>query len=94
MKVLKTTQSGYTGFLHDEYTVLPDTTDRIAATSVTATWKYSSRPPCFNTAYATAKTAMCEAFFGPARGGVYSPAVQTTLYDMGKAVVQRVPQVR
>lgn len=39
-QVLKTTQSGYVGFLRDEYTMLPEVTDRILATSVTATWKY------------------------------------------------------
>ncbi len=38
-QVLKTTQSGYAGFLHDEFTTLPDVTDRIVATSITATWK-------------------------------------------------------
>lgn len=38
-QVLKTTQSGYSGFLHDKYTVLKDTSERIVATSITATWK-------------------------------------------------------
>lgn len=39
MKVLKTTQSGYEGFLHDKYTVLKDTRERIVATSITSTWR-------------------------------------------------------
>jgi urate oxidase len=39
LKVLKTTQSGYEGFLRDEFTLLPEVRDRIMATSVTATWK-------------------------------------------------------
>ena len=38
-KVLKTTQSGYVGYLRDKYTLLPETEDRIAATSITATWR-------------------------------------------------------
>ena len=38
--MLKTTQSGYVGYLKDEFTLLPETTDRIAATSITATWRY------------------------------------------------------
>ena len=38
-KVLKTTQSGYEGFLHDKYTLLPDSHDRILATAITCTWK-------------------------------------------------------
>jgi urate oxidase len=39
LKVLKTTQSGYEGFLRDEFTLLQEVRDRIMATSVTATWK-------------------------------------------------------
>jgi hypothetical protein len=39
LKVLKTTQSGYEGFLRDAFTLLPEVRDRIMATSVTATWK-------------------------------------------------------
>lgn len=38
-QVLKTTQSGYSGFAHDRFTTLPDVADRIVATSVTATWR-------------------------------------------------------
>ena len=38
-QVLKTTQSGYEGFLHDKYTLLPDTRERMMATSITSTWK-------------------------------------------------------
>lgn len=37
--MLKTTQSGYEGYLRDQYTLLPETRDRIMATSVAATWK-------------------------------------------------------
>ena len=39
LKVLKTTQSGYSGFKKDRFTTLPDVEDRIVASSVTATWK-------------------------------------------------------
>ena len=37
LKLLKTTQSGYSGFIHDELTTLPDCRDRIVASAVTAT---------------------------------------------------------
>lgn len=39
-QVLKTTQSGYAGFLHDSFTTLPDTDDRIVATNITAQWRW------------------------------------------------------
>jgi urate oxidase len=38
--VLKTTDSSFSGFPRDRYTTLPETEDRIFATSVTASWKY------------------------------------------------------
>ena len=41
--VLKTTGSGWEGFLRDRYTSLPETTDRILATIITARWSYSGR---------------------------------------------------
>lgn len=47
LKVLKTTQSGYEGYLKDEYTLLGETRDRIMATSVTATWKVGFSCVCF-----------------------------------------------
>ena len=41
MNVLKTAQSGFVGFLRDELTTLPETTDRLFGTAVTAEWSYS-----------------------------------------------------
>src|SRR5690242_2561690 len=39
--VLKTTDSAFSGFPRDKYTTLPETRDRILATSITATWTYA-----------------------------------------------------
>lgn len=39
MSVLKTTQSGYEGYLKDKYTVLKETKERMMATTITCTWK-------------------------------------------------------
>jgi len=36
MLVLKTTNSGFEGYLHEQYTTLPETDDRILATVVVA----------------------------------------------------------
>ncbi|KAG2445842.1 hypothetical protein HXX76_000446 [Chlamydomonas incerta] len=92
LSLLKTTQSGYEGFLRDQFTVLPEVNDRIMASTVTCTWKYSAPPPCYDAAYAAAKQGLLDAFLGPARGGVYSPSVQYTLYNMAKNILDRVPQ--
>lgn len=94
LSVLKTTQSGYEGFLRDQYTLLPEVRDRIMATTVTCTWKYTALPPCYDAAFAAAKSGLVDAFYGPAKGGIYSPSVQYTLYDMAKRLLDRVPQVR
>src|SRR5579875_1045489 len=42
MTVLKTAQSAFVGFIRDELTTLPETTDRLFGTSVTATWSYTA----------------------------------------------------
>src|SRR5712691_10393360 len=40
--VLKTAESAFSGFPRDRYTTLPDTRDRLLATSITAAWQYAS----------------------------------------------------
>ncbi|XP_030447482.1 uricase-2 isozyme 2-like isoform X2 [Syzygium oleosum] len=40
LSVLKTTMSGFEGFIRDEYTALPETRERMLATEVTATWRF------------------------------------------------------
>ncbi len=43
--VLKTTRSGFVGFIRDEYTTLPEATDRILSTAIKATWRYGVLVP-------------------------------------------------
>ena len=98
LKVLKTTQSGYEGFLHDEYTLLPDTRERILATSMSSTWKYCSKKinsmtVDYDATYKNVLDACLGTFFGPMATGVYSPSVQFTLHEMGKKVMETVPLV-
>lgn len=90
LRVLKTTQSGYEGFLVDKHTALKDTRERIFATAVDVDWTWSKPPGCYDNAYTAVYDALAENFFGPPRGGVYSPSVQYTLYQMGSAAVERV----
>ena len=86
--VLKTTQSGYEGFIHDSFTSLPDTRERLFATSVTAKWRYDTAPSCWNGAYGRSREAILRGFFGPPKGGVYSPSVQKTLFEMGQLAIE------
>jgi urate oxidase len=92
MSVLKTTQSGYEGYLKDKYTMLKETKERMMATTITSTWKYSG--PCdYDAAFEGVKAAIFEGFYGPADKGVYSPSVQFTLFEMGKLALAKVKEV-
>merc|ERR1712072_1231207 len=76
LRLCKTTQSGYEGFLHDRYTLLPDTRERLLASSITASWSYSKGTTySFDKEYEAVKAKMVEAFFGHPKTGVYSPSV-------------------
>lgn len=43
LTVLKTAQSGFVGYIKDELTTLPETTDRLFGTAVNAQWSYTPR---------------------------------------------------
>jgi urate oxidase len=79
--VLKTTESAFAGFPRDQYTTLPDTTDRIMATSITAAWTYRPGATDFS-ARATVRRALAEAF-----AAHDSRSVQHTLYAMAQAAL-------
>lgn len=90
LSVLKTTQSGFENFIHDRLTVLPDVKERMLASSLTATWRYSVRPASgYSQTYKAVQTLLLNTFFGPPEVGVYSPSVQNTLFLMAEAVMKR-----
>jgi urate oxidase len=86
--VLKTTGSGWEGYLHDEYTSLAETDDRIMATEITARWSYRDTDVDFTAAWHDVRRIVLEAF-----GDHYSPSVQFTLHRMGQAVLEARPEV-
>ncbi len=86
--VLKTTGSGWEGFLRDRYTSLTETSDRILATIITARWSYRGRDINFGAAWREVRRTILEAFCDH-----YSPSVQFTLHHMGKAVLDALPEV-
>src|SRR5271157_5255485 len=63
LEVIKTTGSGFAGFLRDEYTTLVDTTDRIFATSIDATWAFlPAAAPDYNAVFEAALRVIPETF--------------------------------
>jgi len=86
--VLKTTGSGFSGYPKDQYTTLPETDDRILATSITAQWKYERMPLDVDGAWNSVRTTIINVF-----AGHDSKSVQQTAYAIGEAVLEAVPQI-
>lgn len=83
--VMKSTGSEFHGFLKDRYTTLAETDDRILATSLTARWRYqhATKPGNWDQAHAQIRQILLERF-----ADVHSLALQQTLWEMGKAVLE------
>ncbi|GFZ76856.1 factor-independent urate hydroxylase [Nesterenkonia alkaliphila] len=93
LTVLKSTGSEFTGFPRDEYTTLPETTDRIMATDISARWLYQDDAAQagsvdFDAVFAQVKQIVLEQF-----AAVHSLSLQQTLYAAGSAVLEAVPQI-
>jgi len=86
--ILKSSHSAFAGFPRDEYTTLPETDDRIFATSLTATWRYHDLDVSFDTAWRAVHKALLESF-----AEHHSASVQHTLHAMGQAVIESVDDV-
>jgi urate oxidase len=86
--ILKTTSSGWEGFLREQYTTLPDTNDRILATVVTANWHYNKPDVDYDQVWAGVWQQILSTFTDH-----YSPSMQATLYQMGKAVLERFEEI-
>jgi len=82
--VLKSTGSEFHGFLRDGYTTLKETRDRIMATSLVARWRYAGTDVDWNGTYAGVRALLLARF-----AQVHSLALQQTLWEMGKAVLEK-----
>ena len=81
--ILKSTRSEFHGFYEDAYTVLQPTTDRVMATSLVAKWRFTTTEVDWNEVYEGVKAILVKQF-----AVVHSLALQQTLYEMGKAVLE------
>lgn len=88
LAVLKTTGSAFRGFLVDELTVLPETDDRVLATTITADWDYTGTDVDFATSAGEVRRLLVDTF-----AEHHSLALQHTLYTMGEAVLAQRPEV-
>jgi urate oxidase len=104
MTVLNSTGSEFRGYIKDEYTTLPETRDRVLATTVNAEWLHTGGSPGRTTAdentadgnTADGNTAPdWDALYSAARrslleafASTHSLSLQQTLYAMGRQVLR------
>jgi urate oxidase len=86
--VMKTARSAFSGFPRDEYTTLRDTDDRIMATKVTAIWRYGSPDLATDALHGAVQATLLEVF-----ADHDSPSVQTSIWLMARAILERHEEV-
>ena len=86
--ILKTAGSEFVGFIKDSLTTLPETTDRLFATSLGARWNYLSPRVPFLSLRSKVRDALLNVFAAHA-----SKSVQHTLYAMGESALANVPEI-
>jgi urate oxidase len=97
LHVLKSTGSQFWGYIHDEYTTLPETWDRILSTEVDATWRWKSfggldavkaGSSKFDEAWSAAREITLKTFAED-----NSASVQNTMFRMADQILAVMPQV-
>jgi urate oxidase len=86
--ILKSTASGFENFLRDEFTTLPETSDRICATKLKATWMFARKPKSYPATNEKILDAMLVTF-----AKNFSPSVQVTLFQMGEAALKTAKEI-
>jgi urate oxidase len=86
--ILKTTASGFAGFPRCEFTTLPETDDRIFATSATGEWTFGA--PLAEIDFPAVRAAVMAELLR-VFATEYSPSVQRTLFQMGEAALAAAP---
>ncbi|GAA3567537.1 urate oxidase [Microlunatus spumicola] len=81
--ILKSTGSEFADFYVDEFTTLAPTHDRVMATSLVARWRFTGTDVDWDATYAGIKALMVSRF-----ATLHSLALQQTLFEMGRAVLE------
>jgi len=68
--------------------VLAPTNDRVMATSLVAWWRYAGTDVDFGAVYDEVKSVMLQVF-----ADLHSLALQQTLFEMGRAVLEARPEI-
>jgi urate oxidase len=84
LQIVKTTGSGFEGYVHDPFTTLKESADRILCTAVKATWLYSDNEIPFSVYWHGVRQAILDTFVEHE-----SRSLQYTLHAMAEAVLER-----
>jgi len=93
LTVLKTTKSAFVGFERDQYTTLPEATDRIMATKITASWAYEPAAIAAGLDFDLAHARATERLLTTLAEHV-SPSVQTSIWIMATAMLDADPAIQ
>ncbi len=85
---LKSTQSGWENYIHDRYTTIPETHDRLLSTAMQASWRWGSAPADYDSANTLILATLLDIF-----ATTYSYSVQDSLFRMGTAALEAVPEI-
>ena len=85
---MKSTDSGWTDYVMDDVTTLRETTDRIAATSMNASWAWSAEPDNYAQSNEKILATMLSVF-----ADTYSAGIQDSLCRMAEAALAAVPEI-
>ncbi|SEF98860.1 urate oxidase [Bryocella elongata] len=86
LTVMKTSKSGFVGYIKDELTTLPPTTDRLFATAMRAMWTYTPKALAAGIDFNKVRTHLREAMLATFADHD-SLSVQQTLFAMGEAAL-------
>jgi urate oxidase len=86
--LLKTTHSEFHGYIKDRFTTLPETNDRVMATSLSARWRYRDLDVEWKQSFEEMVRVLTDTF-----ADHHSLSLQQTLYAMGKAALEAHPEV-
>jgi urate oxidase len=86
--IMKTAQSAFSDFMHDRFTTLSDTRDRLFATALTARWRYNDADVPFGPTWRVMRDGLLRSFADHP-----SESVQHTLHAMAQQVLDAIDDV-
>ncbi len=88
LTLMKTTKSAFERFPRDAYTTLPEVSDRIMATRVTAVWTFNASDIDWDASFDRTIDIFLSVF-----AEHFSPSVQNSIWVMGRAILELQPDI-